>query len=140
MFDPWPDCRPRHGVFLNALTGADLAGEVGARQPGHPAETGYLLPYQNGFPDDAFDGADPSGSEAFRAGQRRVKEELAISDTCYAVDIAARLSVDLGSLGADGEVTGHGVFALTACAREHGRPAGVLPVRRCDAQRRRAGL
>jgi hypothetical protein len=103
--------------------------ELGDRQPGHPAEAGYLLPHQRGsFPDDLFDGVDPSDIAALDSRYRQVKEELGIPDTCYAVDVAARLSVDPGSLGPGTTVAGHGVLALTACGREHGHPAGALPI------------
>ncbi|MFJ8622059.1 HEAT repeat domain-containing protein [Kitasatospora sp. NPDC093550] len=95
---------------------------------GHPAESGYLLPHQDGFPDDAFDGVSASDSEAFRTRYLQVKEELRIPDTCYATDIAARLSVDPADLGPATGIEGHGVLALTACGREHGHPAGALPV------------
>lgn len=104
------------------------AEEDGDEGPGHPAEAGYLLPHQDGFPEDAFDGVSPSDSEAFTARYRQVKEELGIPDTCDAGDIAARLSVDPGALGAGTRVAGRGVLALTACGREHGHPAGALPV------------
>ncbi|MFD9006241.1 HEAT repeat domain-containing protein [Streptomyces sp. NPDC059582] len=104
------------------------AEEDGDEVPSHPAEAGYLLPHQDGFPDDAFDGVNFSDSEAFRARHQQVKEELRIPDTCYANDIAARLSVDPGALGANTRVSGQGVLALTACGRKHGHPAGALPV------------
>ncbi|MEV7189409.1 HEAT repeat domain-containing protein [Kitasatospora sp. NPDC093102] len=103
------------------------AEEDGDDSPGHPAESGYLLPHQDGFPDDAFDGVSSSDSEAFRARYLQVKEELQIPDTCDATDIAARLSVDPGSLGAHTRTAGCGVLALTACGREHGHPTGALP-------------
>ncbi|MER6560768.1 HEAT repeat domain-containing protein [Streptomyces sp. NPDC001027] len=103
-------------------------GGAGDGRAAHPAEAGYLLPHQDGFPDDAFDGVNLSDSEAFQVRYRQVKEELAIPDTCYAVDVARRLSVDPGSLGAETTVSGHGVLALTACGRRHGHPAGALPV------------
>ncbi|MEV7783412.1 HEAT repeat domain-containing protein [Kitasatospora sp. NPDC088351] len=96
--------------------------------PGHPAESGYLLPHQDGFPDEAFDGVSASDSEAFRVRYLQVKEELQIPDTCYATDIAARLSVNPGALGSHTRTAGHGVLALTECGREHGHPAGALPV------------
>ncbi|MFJ7911725.1 hypothetical protein [Kitasatospora sp. NPDC096204] len=77
---------------------------------------------------------DPSASEAFLARYLQVKEELRIPDTCNATDIAARLSTDPGAPGPDTEVVGHGVLTLTACGREHGHPAGALPIRRpCQA-------
>lgn len=44
------------------------------------------------------------------------------------VTVAARLSVDPGSIGAGRAVTGHGLLTLTACGREHGHPVGALPV------------
>ncbi|MGW1727629.1 HEAT repeat domain-containing protein [Streptomyces sp. NPDC002306] len=101
--------------------------ENGDAGPAHPAESGYLLPHQDGFPEDAFDGVNFSDSEAFGARYQQVKEELRIPDTCYATDIAARLSVDPGALGPNARMSGHGVLALTACGREHGHPAGALP-------------
>ncbi|MFI6038497.1 HEAT repeat domain-containing protein [Streptomyces sp. NPDC051315] len=104
------------------------AEERGDEGPSHPAESGYLLPHQDGFPENAFDGVDPSDPAAVETRWRRVKEEFGIPDTCYANDIAARLSVDPGALGADTGISGHGVLALTACGREHGHPAGALPV------------
>ncbi|MDX2707644.1 HEAT repeat domain-containing protein [Streptomyces sp. PA03-6a] len=108
---------------------AFVAEERGDDGPPHPAESGLLLPHQDdGFPQGAFDGVDPSDPEAFRAHYRQVKEELGIPDVCYATDIAARLSVDPGALGAHTRATGRGVLALTACGREHGHPAGALPV------------
>ncbi|MEU8620120.1 HEAT repeat domain-containing protein [Streptomyces sp. NPDC048623] len=93
----------------------------------HPAEAGFLLPHEDGFPEDAFDDLDP-GSEDFPARCEQIRQELGIPETCYADDIAARLSVDPGSLGPATTVTGHGVLALTACGREHGHPVGALPV------------
>ncbi|MFF0298587.1 HEAT repeat domain-containing protein [Kitasatospora sp. NPDC004614] len=104
------------------------AEKDGDNGPGHPAESGYLLPHQDGLPDDAFDGISTSDSETFRARYLQVKEELGIPDTCYAADIAARLSVDPANLGPETRNEGHGVLALTACGREHGHPAGALPV------------
>ncbi|MEU7729633.1 HEAT repeat domain-containing protein [Streptomyces sp. NPDC040724] len=104
------------------------AEENGDEGPSHPCESGYLLPHEDGFPEDAFDGVDPSDTAAFTEHFHRLQLELGIPDTLYANDIAARLSVDPGALGADTGVSGHGVLALTACGREHGHPAGALPV------------
>ncbi|WP_330461030.1 HEAT repeat domain-containing protein [Streptomyces sp. NBC_00820] len=104
------------------------ADEEGDEGTPHPAESGYLLPHEDGFPEDAFDGVNLSDTEEFAARHREVKERLRIPDTCNADDIAARLSVDPQSLDARTRVTGHGVLALTACGREHGHPAGALPV------------
>ncbi|MFD7257927.1 hypothetical protein [Streptomyces sp. NPDC059874] len=120
-------CIAENGEVVRFYDAFD-AEESGDDGPGHPAEAGYLLPHEHGFPDDAFDGVNPSDSEAFRARYDRVKEELDIPDTCYAVDIAERLSVDPGSMGATTSVSGHGLLALTACGRVHGHPAGALPV------------
>ncbi|WP_162468199.1 HEAT repeat domain-containing protein [Streptomyces adustus] len=123
----------RHYDAFDAEEGGDEDGENGGETggdegPAHPAEAGYLLPHQDGFPDDAFAGVPSSDPEAFRARYEQVKEELGIPDTCYATDIAARLSVDPGALDARTRVTGRGVLALTACGREHGHPAGALAV------------
>ncbi|MEV6591077.1 hypothetical protein [Streptomyces acidicola] len=114
--------------YYDAFDAEETDDETDDEQPGHPAEAGYLLPHQDGFPDDAFDGVNLSDSEAFQARYRQVQEELGIPDTCYAADIAARLSVDPGSIGAETPVEGRGVLALTACGRKHGHPAGALPV------------
>ncbi|WP_199549326.1 HEAT repeat domain-containing protein [Streptomyces sp. N35] len=100
------------------------AGVVG---PAHPAEDGYLLPHEDGFPDDAFDGVELSDPEAFLARYTQVKKELGIPDTCYAADIAARLSVDPSALGPATRRSGPALLALTACGRGHGHPAGALP-------------
>ncbi|MFF1297850.1 MULTISPECIES: hypothetical protein [unclassified Streptomyces] len=104
------------------------AEEKGYEGPRHPAEAGWLLPHEDGFPADAFDGVSHMDSEACAARYQQVKEELGIPDTCYATDIAARLSVDPGALGARTRVTGTGVLALTACGRRYGHPAGALTV------------
>lgn len=44
---------------------------------------------------------------------RRLKEQLQIPDTCYAITLAARLSVDPAALAAGTRVRGHGVLTLT---------------------------
>ncbi|WP_200302094.1 HEAT repeat domain-containing protein [Streptomyces adelaidensis] len=104
--------------------------EDGDEGPAHPAEAGYLLPHDDGMPEDIYDDEGVWDSEAFTARYNRVKDELRIPDMCYANDIAARLSVDPGALGPHTRVTGSGVLTLTACGREHGHPAGALPIRR----------
>jgi hypothetical protein len=53
---------------------------------------------------------------------------LGIPDTCYAVDIARRVSVDRSNLGPATQVSGYGLLALTTCGREHGHPRGALQV------------
>ncbi|MEU7260630.1 HEAT repeat domain-containing protein [Streptomyces rimosus] len=107
---------------------ADDPKEADDENPAHPAEAGYLLPHRDEFPEDAFDGVSPTDPDAFAARYRQVKGELQIPDTCYATDIAARLSVDPGALGRHTRTSSHGVLALTACGRKHGHPAGALPV------------
>ncbi|MFI6963402.1 hypothetical protein [Streptomyces sp. NPDC050149] len=108
------------------------AEENGDGGPAHPAEAGYLLPHQDdGFPRGAFEGVNAADAEAVAARYRQVKADLQIPDipdTCYANDVAARLSVDPGAPGAHTRVSGRGILALTACRREHGHPAGALPV------------
>ncbi|MFD9353460.1 HEAT repeat domain-containing protein [Streptomyces sp. NPDC060031] len=120
-------CIAEKGEVIRFYDAFDAEGS-GDDGPGHSAEAGYLLPHEDRFPDDAFDGVNPSDAGAFAARYEHVKRELEIPDTCYAVDIAARLSVDPGSVGAATLVRGHGLLALTACGREHGHPAGALPV------------
>ncbi|MDQ0603691.1 hypothetical protein QF037_008036 [Streptomyces canus] len=108
------------------------AAEKGDEGPGHPAESGYRLPHEHVDTGDAFDavgdlpdGAGPLDVEAFYARYVQVKRDLGIPDTCYATDIAVRLSVDPG---ARTRITGTGVLALTACGRRYGHPAGALEV------------
>ncbi|AOR35657.1 hypothetical protein BFF78_35390 [Streptomyces fodineus] len=126
--DDWTAwCIAEAGEIVRHYDAYDAA-ENGDGELAHPAEAGYLLPHQDGFPDDAFDGVSPADSESFAVRYRQVKEDLQIPDTCYANDIAARLSVDPGALGPHVRTSGQGVLALTACGREHGHPAGALPV------------
>ncbi|MEU9358620.1 HEAT repeat domain-containing protein [Streptomyces sp. NPDC048301] len=128
--DDWTAwCIAEGGQIVRHYDAYDAEEEDGDGGPVHPAEDGYLLPHQDGgFPGGTFDGVNPMDSEAIAARYRQVKEDLQIPDTCCAGDIAARVSVDPGSLGAHTSTSGHGVLALTACGREHGHPAGALPV------------
>lgn len=115
--------------FYDAFEAAESGDGPDDDRPAHPAESGYLLPHaRDRLPDGAFDGVDLSDFDAFVAAYDRIREELGIPQTCYAPDIAARLSVDPGSLGAGTHVTGHGLLALTACGRRYGHPAGALPI------------
>ncbi|MEU3464545.1 HEAT repeat domain-containing protein [Streptomyces sp. NPDC006733] len=124
--DDWTAwCIAEAGAVVRYYDAYDVENADG---PGHRAESGYLLPHQDGFPDNAFDGVDLSDSAAFTARYRQVKEELHIPDTCYATNIAARLAVNPGELRANTVVDGYGVLALTECGRVHGHPAGALPV------------
>lgn len=109
-------CVAENGEVLRHYDAFD-AEENGDDGPRHPAEAGYLLPHEDGFPEDAFDDVDVSDSAAFTALHDRLKRELGIPDTCYADDIAARLSVNPGALGPHTAVSGQGVVALTACGR-----------------------
>jgi hypothetical protein len=121
-------CIAEDGEILRHYDAFDTEEDDGGGEPAHPAEAGYLLPHQDGFPKGAFDGVSLADSEAVVARYRQVKEDLQIPDTCCASDIAARMSVDPGVLGAHTRTSGNGVVALTACGREHGHPAGALPV------------
>lgn len=126
--DDWTAwCLAEGGAVVRHYDAFD-AEEKGYEGPRHPAEAGFLLPHEDGFPEGAFDGVSHGDSEAFAARYQQVKEDLGIPDTCYATDIAARLSVDPGALGARTRVTGTGVLALTACGRRYGHPAGALTV------------
>ncbi|MDN3025819.1 HEAT repeat domain-containing protein [Streptomyces sp. S.PB5] len=132
--DDWTAwCLAEGGEVVRHYDAFDAA-EKGYEGPGHPAEAGYLLPHEDGFPEGAFAGVSPTDHEAFAARYQQVKEELAIPDTCCATHVAARVSVDPGALGTQGalgtrtRVTGTGVLALTACGRRHGHPAGALTV------------
>lgn len=94
----------------------------------HPAEDGYVLPHEDAFPDDAFDGVELHDSAAFQARYLQVKEDLGIPDECHATSFAARASVDPSALGSGTSVQGHAVLALTSCGRRHGHPPGVLEI------------
>ena len=94
----------------------------------HPAEAGRLLPHEDGFPDEAFDGVDAGDHDALFAALEAAKIKYAVPDSCDAAGFAARASVDPGSLGPHTRVEGHGVLALTACGREHGHPPGALEI------------
>ncbi|MFI6365564.1 HEAT repeat domain-containing protein [Nocardia sp. NPDC050630] len=71
--------------------------------PPLPAEHGYILPHE-----------DPDASDDV--------------DRCYAMDIAARISVDPRAIGPRTKVEGHPVLALTEAGRCDGVPRGVLPI------------
>lgn len=94
----------------------------------HPAEAGLLLPHEDGFPEEAFDGVDAGDTDALFAAFAAAKIKYAVPDTCDAAAFAGRASVDPGSLGPHTRVEGHGVLALTACGREHGHPPGALEI------------
>lgn len=96
--------------------------------PAHPAESGYLLPHENGFPDGAFDGVNPNDTKAFMARFLQVKETLAIPDTAHATAIAARTSVNPAALGPQTSVVGHGLIAATAWGRSLPSPPGTLKI------------
>jgi hypothetical protein len=95
---------------------------------GHPAEQGYQLPHEDAFPDDAFEGVRISDSDAFRARYDQVKRDLNIPDDAHSTSIAARISVDPGSLGPQTVVTGRAVIALTACNAGQPSPSGALSI------------
>ncbi|MGI5325334.1 HEAT repeat domain-containing protein [Actinomadura nitritigenes] len=118
-------CLAEHGRVVRYYDSFEEDDQIGT---GHPAEEGYLLPHEDGFPEDAFDDVSTSGSEAFRARYEQVKEELGIPDTCEAPEIAARASVDPSALGPGTRVEGHGVLALSVRGREEGHPRGALPI------------
>ncbi|MFA1538284.1 HEAT repeat domain-containing protein [Actinomadura monticuli] len=116
-------CVAEHGEIVRYYDVYEEDDQIG---PPHPAEEGYVLPHTDPFPDDAFDGIGIGDSDAFRARYEQVKADLNIPDECHATTFAARASVDPSSLGADTDVQGHAVLALTACGREHGHPRGAL--------------
>ncbi|WP_339154961.1 HEAT repeat domain-containing protein [Actinomadura luteofluorescens] len=94
----------------------------------HPAEDGYVLPHDDAFPDDAFDGIDLHDSAGFQARYFQVKKDLGIPDDCHATTFAARASVDPSALGPRTSVQGHAVLALTSCGLRHGHPPGALRI------------
>jgi hypothetical protein len=96
--------------------------------PRHPAESGYLLPHEDGFPDGAFDGIDPSDSHAFRRRYIAVRQQLCIPDEAHATTVAARASVDPAALGPHTTVIGHAVIAATTCRQYQPSPPGALTI------------
>ena len=91
-------------------------------------ESGYVLPHEVPFPDDAFDGVDPGDTEAFTARWMQVKVELGIPDACNAALLAEDLSVGPDSLGPGAVVRGRALLALSSCGRELGMPPGALRI------------
>jgi hypothetical protein len=123
-FNSW--CLAEDGVVVRAYDSDDPDAAIGPR---HPAEEGFLLPHEDGFPPGALDGVDPTDDlDAFMRRYREVKAELNIPDTCSATDVAERMSVDPGSLGAHTVVSGTAVLALTECGRRHGYPPAALEI------------
>lgn len=118
-------CVAEHGEIVRYYDAFEPDDRMG---PPHPAEQGYLLPDEDGFPEGAFDDVDPSDPKAYTARYTRLKRELGIPDTCDATLFAARASTDPSSFGPDTRVEGHGVLALTACGRAHGHPRGALRI------------
>ncbi len=114
--------------------GGDIVRYYDVWEPGdqiglpHPAESGYLLPHEDGFPADAFDGISAADTEAYMARYCQVKEELAIPDAAHATTIAARISINPAALGPHTSVAGHSVIAATTCGRHQPSPPGALKI------------
>jgi hypothetical protein len=124
--DDWTAwCLAESGSIVRYYDAFEPGDQVG---PAHPAESGYLLPHEDGFPDGALGGVDPNDTEAFLARYLQVKEELAIPDTAHATTVAARASVNPATLGPLTSVTGHGLIAATACGRDLPSPPGALKI------------
>ena len=124
--DDWTAwCLAESGTSVRYYDAFSPGGPIG---PAHPAESGYLLPHEDGFPDDAFDGINPDDTKAFMTRYLQVKETLAIPDTAHATTIAARTSVNPAALGPHTSVTGHGLIAATACGRSLPSPPGALKI------------
>ncbi|WP_327411646.1 hypothetical protein [Streptomyces sp. NBC_01233] len=66
-------CSAEAGAVVRHYDAFD-AEENGDEGPSHPGESGYLLPHEHGFPEDAFDGVDASDSAAFAAHYHGLKE------------------------------------------------------------------
>ena len=119
--DEWTAwCLAEAGSIVRYYDVFDPGGQIG---PPHPAESGYLLPHEDGFPPGAFDGVDPSGTQAFTARYRQVKEELAIPDAAHATAIAARASVNPAALGPSARGPRRAADSVIRYARRS--PAGV---------------
>ena len=118
-------CVAENGEIVRFYDAFESERRIGPR---HPAEEGYLLGDEDGFPEDAFDDIDPYDQHAFMTRYKRLKQELGIPDTCDATLFAARASTDPSSFGGHTRVEGQGIVALTACGRVHGHPRGALRI------------
>lgn len=96
--------------------------------PRHPAESGYLLPHEDGFPDSAFDGIDINDRNAYLRRYTAVRQQLIIPDEAHATTVAARASTNPAGLGPHTAVSGHAVLAATTCARYQPSPPGALTI------------
>ncbi len=94
-------CVAEHGTIVRCYH-YHGAGEWELGDP-LPVEAGYRLPHQSPTaPDDA--------------------------DTCDALTVSARISIDPTAIGPHTRVEGQPVMALTADGRDHGVLPGALPV------------
>ncbi|BCJ46829.1 hypothetical protein GCM10010168_36490 [Actinoplanes ianthinogenes] len=94
----------------------------------HPAEEGFRLPHEDGFPVDAFAGVDVHDPVAFQARYEQVKRDLAIPDEAHATTVAARISVDPSGFGPQTTVGGRAVLASTSCNAGRPSPSGALKI------------
>jgi hypothetical protein len=118
-------CVARDGEIVRYYDAYEPDKAIGAPLP---EESGYVLPHEDSFPDDAFAGVDPNDSEAFKARWTHVKEEQGIPDACDAALLAGELSIDPASLGPHTATRGRALLALTSCGRELGMPPGALQI------------
>ena len=124
--DDWTAwCLAESGSIVRYYDAFSPGDQIG---PAHPAESGFLLPHEDGFPGDAFDGVNPDDTTAFMTRYLQVKEALAIPDTAHATTVAARTSVNPAALGPHTSITGHGLIAATACGRSLPSPPGALKI------------
>ena len=106
---------------------ADLA-ESTLVGPSHPAESAYVLPHEDPFPADAFDGVDYNDHKAFQQRWLQVKRDLQIPDTCNGAIIAGLTSTDPSRIGPHTHVDGSAWLAFTECGRIHGDAPGALRI------------
>jgi hypothetical protein len=88
-----------------------------------------------GLPAAAFDDEElfrrltiSAHTAAFDARYGQLKRDLAIPDTCYATDVAARASVCPSELCPHTRVAGHAVLASTGPGRRVADIRGALPI------------
>jgi hypothetical protein len=118
-------CIAEAGTVIRYYDVEDPDDQIGET---HPAEAGYVLPHENPFPDDAFDGVPVGSADAFTARYQQVKRELNNPDDAHATAVAARASVDPAALGLHTTVAGRPVIALTTCGATMASAPGALEI------------
>jgi hypothetical protein len=115
-------CIAEGSEVLRYYDNEDLDHQIGDT---HPAEAGFLLPHEDGFPDGAFAGVP---YDQFHERYQQLKQELNIPDQADAATVAARASVDPSALSPHTHVSGRPVIALTTCGATRPSTPGALAI------------